>query len=230
MQRYPSGPKHDQPLSPSKRISLSLSLSLSLSHTHTHTHTHTRTHTHVENVENMRKLPSAGFARLFNQHLCNRSTLFASIFSSLWCNHVGSLFTAEEQKKRLAHDVTDTCATHAGLVHDVTDTDSPHGSVYASFKRVFFNQQSTGKTAVRVFFKYFYSILSNGTRDGSTFGVSFEYGLHFFPSHLFPSQFYSLLNISSMNPQWRWSPSVVCVVLTTVYSLTIIIMTINFSF
>lgn len=38
-------------------------------------------------------------------------------------SHIGSLFTNEEQKG-LAHDVNDTCATHAGLLHDNTDSDS----------------------------------------------------------------------------------------------------------
>ena len=39
----------------------------------------------------------------------------------------------------LVHDVTDACATPAGLVHDVTDTDcqTPHTRVFVTFKHQF---------------------------------------------------------------------------------------------
>ena len=46
-----------------------------------------------------------------------------------------------KDRKRLAHDVIDACATHAGLSHDVTDTDcqtqldSAQGRVFAIFKK-----------------------------------------------------------------------------------------------
>ena len=46
-----------------------------------------------------------------------------------------------KREKRLAHNVTDTCGTHAGLVHDVKDTDSlaqnggTRSPVFATFKQ-----------------------------------------------------------------------------------------------
>ena len=54
-------------------------------------------------------------------------------------SHADSLSTDEDQKKRFVHDVTDTDATHVGLVPDVTDTDcqkqigSTHDRIFASF-------------------------------------------------------------------------------------------------
>ena len=70
---------------------------------------------------------------------------FFSIFSSTGRDHVGSLLTNREQKKRLAHDVVllYTSATHADLVRDVTHTEhqihnnKAHCLVLAAFNRRF---------------------------------------------------------------------------------------------
>ena len=53
----------------------------------------------AENVQNMQMSPGVGFVWLFNYCLCNRSTFLKIKFALLKRNHVGSLFTNEEQKK-----------------------------------------------------------------------------------------------------------------------------------
>ena len=47
--------------------------------------------------------------------------MLAYKLSSAGHSHVSSLFV-NEQQKRLALDVMDTCATHTGLVRDIKDT------------------------------------------------------------------------------------------------------------
>ena len=89
-----------------------------------------------------------GFVWSFSQHLWNRSTFFASNFSSSRRGSLSSLFAKEEKKKRLAHDEADICATHAGFVHDVEDIDyqtqngSACGHVFATFKRWFLTNEA----------------------------------------------------------------------------------------
>ena len=68
--------------------------------------------------------------------------------SSSRCNHIGSLFTNEEEKKpkKLAHDVLDTPATHADLDSDITDMDcrahddGAHSPCFHDFQRLIFNK------------------------------------------------------------------------------------------
>ena len=63
----------------------------------------------------------------------------ASGLSSSECSYVGSLFT---HRKRMAHGVFDTFASHASLVRDVTEPDcwaqngSTHDCVFVTPKHV----------------------------------------------------------------------------------------------
>ena len=75
--------------------------------------------------------------RLFYQYLYKIFNSVASNLSSSCCSYVPSLLTNLEQKKRLARDVVDTLATHAGLAYDVTDwmqNGSTHGRVFWGVK------------------------------------------------------------------------------------------------
>ena len=70
----------------------------------------------------------ACFLWLFYQHLLTKVT-FLFEFVPLRERPYYPLFTNEQQEKKVADDVKETCATHAGLVDDVTDTDcqTQHG-------------------------------------------------------------------------------------------------------
>ena len=90
------------------------------------------------------------FAGCYGDSITNYLTevLFYLNLSSRGHNHIGSLFTNEEQKKeKKACVVLYACATRASLVHDATDADCPtqNGSAcgcmyYTDFETLIFNQ------------------------------------------------------------------------------------------
>ena len=45
---------------------------------------------------------------------------FAFSLSPAWRSVVGAIFSSEERKKKLPHNVIHACATDVGLGHDVT--------------------------------------------------------------------------------------------------------------
>ena len=76
----------------------------------------------AENVETVKPFPFAGFIELFCPYSCETSISLLQIGApqgtgmfahSLW----------RKSRKNLIHDVTDTSATHTGLLRDVTGTD-----------------------------------------------------------------------------------------------------------
>ena len=74
-------------------------------------------------------------ADIFRLISLQKKYFFVYDMSSSGCSHVVLLLTNEEQK-RVARDVFDTCATHSGLVHDVTTGQqnvSTRGHVFVTF-------------------------------------------------------------------------------------------------
>ena len=71
-----------------------------------------------------------------------------------------------KSRKRLAHDLFATFATHAGLVHDITDTDcwaqngSTHGHVFITlnfiFNLFFYEQDQKSNEKLHCLFSFFF--------------------------------------------------------------------------
>ena len=68
-------------------------------------------------------LPPANFVCWFHIYFFHQKNCLyftTIILSSLGCSHV--VFLLLKNRKRIGHDITYTCATHADLARDITDT------------------------------------------------------------------------------------------------------------
>ena len=105
-------------------------------------------------------------------------------------------FRALMSKKRLAHNIFNTFASHVSLICDITDTDcwaqndSSHGHVFTTFKHWFLatrmrNREIKLKTAVCFIVYFYYSFLS----IGHVILLQFSFPLNHF-NQLYVSLFY----------------------------------------
>lgn len=76
-----------------------------------------------ENRENVQMLPPAIFVCWFHIYVFHKRTFFTSQQLS-WAPWDAAMlgFLLLKNRKRIGHDITYTCATHADLAHDITDT------------------------------------------------------------------------------------------------------------